>query len=204
MRLGTDVEVIVVDGGSEDDTAGIAQWCGARVLDSERGRGRQMHAGALAAQADILWFLHADTVAPVHACEFILEALSDHSVAGGNFCLRFDGSSSGARALTFVYPHLRKIGLKYGDSGIFVRKSVYEQVGGFQPYPIFEDLDFLRRAARYGKFVNVPCSLTTSSRRFEGRSFTLQFAHWSALQILYWAGVSPHRIGRYYSNARKR
>ncbi|MDQ3712176.1 MAG: hypothetical protein M3388_08170, partial [Acidobacteriota bacterium] len=81
---------------------------------------------------------------------------------------------------------------------IFVRRDVYETVGGFQPFPIFEDLDFVSRIKPYGKIVNLSASVETSSRRFAGRSFTLVFLRWTLLQILYWLGVSPHALGKFY------
>lgn len=201
-RLRVEHEVLVVDGGSSDDTVGIAQWCQARVLAAPTGRGSQMHTGAQAAAADVLWFLHADTRPPPGAGEHILEALADCSVVAGNFRLAFDGDSMGAALLSRIYPHLRRIGLRYGDSGLFVRRSVYEKAGGFRPYPLFEDLDLIRRLSRFGRVVTVPCTLETSSRRFERRNFGAMFAHWTALQLLYWAGVSPYTLARYYSHVR--
>jgi hypothetical protein len=93
---------------------------------------------------------------------------------------------------------LRRIGLIYGDSAIFVRRAVYETVGGFQPFPIFEDLDFVSRIKPYGKIVNLSATVETSSRRFAGRSFALVFLRWMLLQILYWLGVSPHTLGKFY------
>ena len=203
-RLRMEHEIIVVDGGSRDDTAGIAQWCQARVLTSEPGRGRQMHAGAEAANTDILWFLHADTRPPADAGEYILQALADNQVAGGNFRLRFDGGGLGAALLTRVYPQLRWLGLRYGDSSLFVRRSAYEKVGGFQPYPLFEDLDLIRRLRPHGRFVTVPCVVETSSRRFENRNFAAMFAGWTALQVLYWAGVPPRTLARWYPPVRER
>jgi rSAM/selenodomain-associated transferase 2 len=197
-------KVIVVDGGSSDDTPAVAAAHGACVLACERGRGRQLQCGASAAQGEILWFVHADTYAPPEAVERIRDALRDPRVAAGNFSLRFDGDTRPARVLTRLYPHFRKLGLLYGDSGIFVRRSVYEDSGGFQPYPIFEDLDLLRRVKRRGRFVSLPCTLLTSSRRFEGRSFAWTFARWTGLQVLYWLGVSPHRLGRMYAEIRGR
>src|SRR5438270_296021 len=139
----------------------------ARVIQSARGRGVQLHAGACASTGDVLWFLHADTRAPVDAAERIAAALGEHAVGGGNFALTFDGDTRPARVLTRAYPHFRKLGLCYGDSGIFIRRGVYEAIGGFEPYPIFEDLDLIKRLRKRGRFVHLDCALTTSSRRFE-------------------------------------
>jgi rSAM/selenodomain-associated transferase 2 len=196
------VEVIVVDGGSLDGTLEIARERGARIIKSERGRGAQMHAGACAASGQALWFLHADTIPETDAAEQISAALDETQVVGGNFCVRFDGARRAARFLTWLYPQLRKIGLCYGDSGIFVRREAYGCVGGFKPFPIFEDLDLVRRLRRVGRVMHLPAHVTTSSRRFEGRSFALTFTRWSALQVLYWLGVHPRRLGRLYAPIR--
>jgi rSAM/selenodomain-associated transferase 2 len=196
--LGEGVEVLVVDGGSADGTDEIARARGARVVKSERGRGAQMHAGALAAKGDALWFLHADTLAPADAAERIADALRDPRVVGGNFRVRFDGERLAARFLTWLYPQLRRLGLCYGDSAIFVRRTAYERAGGFKPFPIFEDLDLLRALRRTGRLVHLDSTVVTSSRRFEGRSFALTFARWSALQALFWLGVHPRTLGRLY------
>ena len=196
------VEVIWVDGGSSDGTLERLREHGARVITSERGRGAQMHAGACAASGQALWFLHADTIPPTDAAERINESLRDATVVGGNFCVRFDGGRRAARFLTWLYPQLRKLGLCYGDSGIFARGDAYHSVGGFKPFPIFEDLDLVRQLKRVGRVVRLPATVVTSSRRFEGRSFTLTFMRWSALQVLYWLGVHPRRLGRLYAPIR--
>ena len=201
-RVGGGVEVIVVDGGSADATAEVALARGARVVRAERGRGAQMHAGALASRGEVLWFLHADTLAPADAAERIFEALEDPRAVGGNFRVRFDGGRAAARFLTWLYPRLRLLGLAYGDSGFFVRRAAYERAGGFKPFPIFEDLELLRALWKQGRFVQADASVVTSSRRFEGRSFALTFARWSLLQGLYWLGVSPHALARLYAHVR--
>jgi len=195
-------EIFVVDGGSQDATCRISEQAGARVLRSAAGRGPQLHHGAGAASGEVFWFLHADTVPPPNAGAAIVAALSDPAVAAGNFALRFDGSGSGARRLTRIYPRLRKLGLCYGDSGIFVRREAYRNVGGFPPHPLFEDLGLLRRLRPQGRFVHLECTLVASSRRFEHRNFSGMFAYWSALQVLYWAGVPPAKLAGWYRPVR--
>ena len=202
-RLRGPVEVIVVDGGSRDRTLTLARSHGARAFLAGRGRGVQMHAGAREAAGDVLWFLHADTLAPADAAERIAEALSDPAVVGGNFRLRFDGARLAARFLTALQPLFGLMGLVYGDSGIFVRRREYERIGGFRPFPLFEDLDLVRRLRLRGRVVRVPATLVTSSRRFEGgRSFTLAFVRWVALQGLYCLGVPPNTLARHYAAVR--
>lgn len=196
--FGGAAEIIVVDGGSTDETVSIVESYKIRVLKSARGRGTQMHAGAKEARGETLWFLHADTIAPPAAIEEITSVLEDSNVIGGNFTICFDGERRAARFLTWLYPQLKRIGLCYGDSAFFVRRDVYEQIGGFEPFPLFEDLDFYRRMCRAGRTVNLSAKVTTSSRRFEKRSFVLTFARWSILQFFYWLGVSPHRLAKSY------
>lgn len=196
--FGENAEIIVVDGGSEDKTVSIAESFGVSVLHSSRGRGTQMHAGANAAKGNVLWFLHADTIPTSETVEQMIRALEDSKTIGGNFTVCFDGDRRAARFLTWLYPQLRKIGLFYGDSAIFVRRDVYEKVGGFKPFPIFEDLDLIRRIKREGRTVNLSAKVLTSSRRFEDKSFALTFARWSFLQVLYWLGTSPHTLAKLY------
>ncbi len=203
QQLSANKEILVVDGGSTDGTIRLARSQGVTVLEAPQGRGPQMHAGALQAAGDVLWFVHADTIPPRGALKEIETALEDESVVGGNFGLLFDGSSRAARQLTAIYPTLRLLGLCYGDSGIFVRKRVYQQIGGFRPLPLFEDLDLLRRLRRTGRFVHLPCPIVTSSRRFEQRNFALMWIHWTTLQLLYWCGISPNLLARWYRHARR-
>ncbi len=195
-------EIIVVDGGSEDGAPEIAARCGARVVHSARGRGVQLRAGAGIARGDVFWFLHADTIAPAGSLDAIRSALRDPLVAGGNFSLIFEGGSRAAAHLTWIYPKLRTLGLSYGDAGIFIRRTVYESIGGMRPVALFEDLDLVRRLRRAGRFVRLECPLVTSSRRFEGRNCARVWSVWIALQLLYWLGVSPDRLARWYRHVR--
>jgi rSAM/selenodomain-associated transferase 2 len=198
-----EIEVIVVDGGSTDATARIAENLGVVVIRSERGRGRQMHAGALAAHGDILWFVHADTRACAVATHQMIKALRSPGISGGNFTLAFDGCTFGARLLNFVQPLMKALRCYYGDSTIFVKRDVYFELGGFQPYPLFEDADLIGRIRKTGRFLSLPGLVTTSSRRFEGRSFLATCSQWSALQLLYSIGVPAETLGRLYAPVRR-
>ncbi len=203
-NFGKETEVIVVDGGSTDETISIVKSFDVKILCSPRGRGIQMHAGAKEAKGEVLWFLHADTIPEPIATEEISKALEDAKIIGGNFTICFDGESAAARFLTWLYPNLRKINLIYGDSAIFVRRDVYEKAEGFKPFPIFEDLDLVRKLKPFGQMIYLPVKVTTSSRRFENRSFILTFLRWSILQVFYWLGVSPHTLGKLYLPIRRK
>jgi rSAM/selenodomain-associated transferase 2 len=202
QQLSGGKEIIVVDGGSTDQTITLVSAQNVLVLEASPGRGPQMHAGALASAGDVLWFVHADTIPSLNALEDIRNSLEKDSVVGGNFGLIFDGPSRAAKRLTAIYPLLRILGLCYGDSGIFVRREVYFQIGGFGPLPLFEDLDLLRRLRRVGKFIHLNCRIVASSRRFEHRNFALVWLHWTTLQLLYWCGVSPNWLSRWYPHVR--
>lgn len=202
-NLSGDKEILIADGGSTDSTVAIAEQFQARVVHAPRGRGSQMHAAACQATGNVLWFVHADTKPPPGAIGEIERALRANDVMGGNFGLVFDGGSRAARQLTFVYPMLRLLGLCYGDSGIFIRRDIYEQIGGFRSLALFEDVDLLRRMRRAGRFVHLPSRIVTSSRRFEQRNFTLMWLHWISLQVLYWCGVSPNWLASRYRAVRK-
>lgn len=202
-QITANIEVIVADGGSEDSTLTIARQKYAQILTCDRGRGNQMHCGAMTARGEILLFLHADTIVPSCAAERIYDAFAkDESAVVGNFEVDFDGETRAARSLTWLYPRLRKLGLCYGDSAIFVRTAVYREVGGFSPLPIFEDLDLIRRLRKRGRMVHLPLAVITSSRRFEGQSFGLALAWWSILQGLYWLGISPRILSHFYAPVR--
>ncbi|MEJ7607362.1 MAG: TIGR04283 family arsenosugar biosynthesis glycosyltransferase [Bryobacteraceae bacterium] len=196
-------EIIVADGGSIDRTVTIASDYG-RIVQAGQGRGLQQRVAAKTASGDVLWFLHADSIPVFGAIEAITDCLDNKRLAGGNFSICFDGDGQSARRLTAIYPWLRVLGLCYGDSGIFVRKSTYDSMGGFKPYPLFEDVDLVRRLRKVGEFRTLPHKVMTSSRRFEHRHFGVMFAEWTVLQMLYWAGVSPYVLARWYKAAGKR
>jgi rSAM/selenodomain-associated transferase 2 len=201
-RFAIAAEVIVVDGGSADETQEITRAFGAKTISSERGRGQQMHRGVTIARGDVFWFLHADTIIPRGSVELIENALRDDRVVGGNFEVRFDGSGAAVWFMNWLYPQLRRLELIYGDSAIFVRREAYLKSGGFKSLPIFEDLDLLRRLKSVGEFAHLPATVITSSRRLEGGSFVITFTRWVVMQCLYWIGVNPEGLGRFYQPVR--
>ena len=203
LRLMDDpVEIVVADGGSSDRTGDMAKSADHWVA-AAKGRGLQQGAGAAMATGEVLWFLHADSIPSANSVSAIRQALTNPATLGGNFTLRFDGDGPAARTLSRIYPLLRPLGLCYGDSGIFVRREVYEAVGGFRPLPLFEDVDLVRRLRRAGRFERLPCVIKTSCRRFEHRNFLAMFAQWTGLQILYWLGASPDWLARRYAPIRE-
>ncbi len=162
------VELVVVDGGSRDDTMARAKALGARVVSSLPGRARQLAAGAREAQGDVLLFLHADTRLPVGYDAAVTQALGDPTVAGGAFRFRFDRSSPALRIVEWG-ARLRGAWLRlpYGDQAIFVRRRVLEAMGGVPEVPIFEDLDLVRGIRRAGRLALLSACATTSARRYE-------------------------------------
>ncbi len=198
-------EIIVVDGGSDDDTPGNARRAGARLIAAPRGRGAQLKAGAEAARGDLLVFLHADTLFPVRGAAALRAALADPTVTGGNFRVLFDGADGFARWLTGFYAWFRRQGLYYGDSVIFVRRALYHELGGIHPLALMEDYDFSRRLERHGGTVCIDDPpVVTSSRRFAGRHPIAIFAQWLLLHGLYHLHLPGRALARLYDSERQR
>ena len=198
-------EIIVADGGSVDDTGAIALNAGVKVIVTAPGRGGQIRAGAEAAAGDILLFLHADSVFPTGGLGRIEEALSDQRIVGGNFRLHFDGPSGFARWLTGFYAFIRWLGVYYGDSGVFVRRRVYDALGGVRPIALMEDFDFNRRLERAGPTCRIASPpLITSSRRFEGRHPLAIIWGWIRTHALFYLDASPARLATLYDSERAR
>ncbi len=197
---GAAAEIIVADGGSMDQTRAVAREMGASVIRAARGRGRQIAAGAAAAHGKTLLFLHADSRFPCGGIARIDELLAARPEAvGGNFRLDFDGETGFDAWLERFYAWIRARGFYYGDSGIFVRRAVYERIGGVRPIALMEDYDFVRRLERAGPTIciNDP-PLVTSSRRFAGRSPAAIVLGWLEIHALFHLGVSPDRLARLY------
>jgi len=199
-------EVIVVDGGSTDATVFAARAAGARVLRASPGRGPQLAAGAAAAVGETLFFLHADSRFPPGGLTQIERTLAlNPDCPGGNFRLIFDGDSPFSRWLTGFYARIRARGLYYGDSGLFVRRGAYDEIGGIRPIEVMEDYDFTRRLERRGRTCCIEDPpLVTSSRRFEGRQPFSIVLGWLEIHALFHLGVSPRLLARRYESQRGR
>ncbi len=206
-RLVNVSEIIVVDGGSGDRTVEVVRnYEKVKQLEivelGKANRGAQLNTGAEAANGDILWFVHADARPKQGSGKQIKKYLNYTEVVGGNFEVLFSGSSRWAKFITWLYPHLRSIGLAYGDSAFFVRREVFEEIGGFKNYPLFEDVNFYKRVKKRGRFVHIKMPVTVSSRRFENRFFLWVFMTWCLRQGLYWLGVPPRLLGKTYGQIR--
>ncbi|HEX5646025.1 MAG TPA: TIGR04283 family arsenosugar biosynthesis glycosyltransferase [Nitrospira sp.] len=205
--LGLD-EIIVVDGGSTDLTVPTAQaFCtttpDTHLITAPRGRARQMNEGAKASRGDVLLFLHADTQLPEDTGRLIESAFIDPTVVGGRFDVRFGSSSLWSRVISsFMNRRSRLTGISTGDQTLFVRRQVFERLGGFLEIPLMEDIDFSRRLKRAGRVAALRNTVTTSFRRWETQGPLRTILLMWTLRFLYWTGVSPHRLHRFYAAIR--
>jgi rSAM/selenodomain-associated transferase 2 len=198
-------EIVVVDGGSRDDTVAIARRVpGVRVLTASRGRGVQLNAGARAARGDVLLFLHADAALPPDAALLVGRALGEPGVVAGAFRLH-TVAESGPR---WLGPLLRLADLRsrvtrlpYGDQAMFVRRDAFERVGGFPDQPLMEDVELARRLWRVGRIRTVPGVVRVSGRRFVANPVRAVLAM-RVFPLLYRLGVSPARLARLYGDPR--
>lgn len=190
-------ECIVADGGSEDATVSIARDGGAWVVETERGRARQMNAGARQASGKVLLFLHADTRLPNTAMHAIARTLRHPEVHAGIFRLRFTPTTPllSLYAKTTALPWGR---IAFGDRALFVRKDTFETLGGFADVPIFEDLDLVSRLQDYGKFAFLKEAVETSPRRFTKNGPVAQQWRNFTLWARYYLGASPEALAHRY------
>lgn len=195
-------QVWVVDGGSADGTAERARELGARVVVTDASRGRQLDRGARAADADVLLFLHADTALGVGALDAVRRAIRNGAVGGG-FHLRFDEDRPWLRlGARLIDRRTDWTGLPLGDQAQFVRRDVYQELGGYRHWPILEDLDFARRLKRGGPIRILDPPVVTSARRFVRLGPVRTVAtNWS-IWALFLLGTSPERLARLYGRVR--
>lgn len=194
-----DCELIVADGGSENPGLALAEPLVDRAIVAPRGRAIQMNAGARLASGAILWFLHADTRLPPDAAPSIREALTDPKAGWGRFDVRLSGQRSSLRMVeTMMNIRSRLSGIATGDQGIFVRRALFERVGGYPSIALMEDIALSRILKRYSRPVCLGQRLQTSSRRWERDGvWRTIFLMWR-LRLAYFLGADPARLARIY------
>ena len=203
-------EAIVVDGGSSDRTQEIATAY--QVADStgilasirmvcspERGRARQMNFGAQQAGADILLFLHADSQLPPDGLQAVRHAMANTAAIGGRFAVSLDRHELPYNAIEWgMNARTRLTGCFTGDMGIFVWRSLFEQLGGYPQQPLMEDFELSRRMQQLGQVAYLPQKIVTSSRRWQQSGPLKTVALMQAIRVGYRCGVSAERLARWY------
>ncbi len=192
-------EIIVVDGGSQDDTVAIAQSAGAKVIMSAPGRAQQMNAGAKVAAGEVLLFLHGDTLLPPEFATQIRQALISPGVIAGAFALKIDSAVPGIRLMErLVNWRSRSLQMPYGDQAIFLRAKTFHSVGGFADLPIMEDFELMRQLKKKGAIAIVSEPVITSGRRWERLGLLRTTLINQAVILAYFLGVSRDRLARWY------
>ena len=200
----SEVQVVVADGGSEDDTVELARRWGAMVVQASPGRGRQMNAGAAVARGQRLMFLHADTRMPegfLPAAEKVIES----EAIAGCFELKIDGRETPLRwierAVGWRSRHLQQ---PYGDQALFLAADDFFQIGGFPNWPLMEDIEIARRLRQLGRIEVVGLPAITSARRWQELGIARVTAINQLCRIGFAAGVSPERLAKFYRQAVRR
>lgn len=212
-RIAPQAERILCDGGSTDDTVAIAQTHHTPVLIETGGRARQLNRGAALAQGEILLFLHADTQLPEGFEAIAQQTLAQAGVVAGAFELRIEGEGLGLRAVEWgVRWRSRLLQLPYGDQAIFLRKDVFEAIGGFADLPIMEDFELMRRLQRQGRVAIAmqapgglaPAAVTTSARRWQTLGVVRTTLLNQGMILGYKLGISGDWLARWYRRQGKR
>jgi rSAM/selenodomain-associated transferase 2 len=195
-----DVDVLVVDGGSADDTLALAQAHSARTITAPPGRGGQLAAGAAAVTGDWLLFVHADTVLEGDWITAVTDFVQAPENAGraGYFRLIFDDSAPAARRLERIVAwRARNFGLPYGDQGLLIARALYDSLGGYRPMVLMEDVDLVRRLGRR-RLVAVPAAARTSADRYRRNGYLARSTRNVICLALYYLGLPPRLLRRLY------
>jgi rSAM/selenodomain-associated transferase 2 len=191
-------EVIVVDGAGNTDTAAVCREYGARWIASSRGRGVQLARGATMVDCDVLWFVHADCIPHPNAIAQIRTAL-EHGANGGYFRFQFGGPRNALqRLLERCIAWRCRIGMVYGDQGLFVKRSAYEASPGFSREPLFEEVELVRTLKRRGRFVGLDLPMIVSPRRWQRDGYLRRTLQNRALACGFVIGIAPSTLARWY------
>jgi len=200
QRFDGSCEIIVVDGDPRGGTINLIEDCNIVRIAASRGRGRQMNAGAAVARGRILLFLHADTRLPADAFKKICDLLENREYVGGAFDLRIDSDRLMLRYISARANFRSRLNrIPYGDQAIFIRKSYFDEIGGFKDIPLMEDVDLMRRIKKDGRKIHILADkVVTSSRRWERQGAVYTTLKNQLIVILYYLGVSPHKLAEFY------
>lgn len=193
------VERLVVDGGSEDETASIAEAAGARIIQAPQGRGAQLAAGAAAAAGDWFLFLHADTILDPEWAT-VVEEFIKQSGPGQAAAFRFaldDPSPAAKRLEAMVAWRCRTIALPYGDQGLLISRQLYDALSGYKSMPLFEDVDMVRRIGRR-RLTVLGARAVTSAVRYKRSGYFRRPMRNLFCMALYLIGIPPRFIVRFY------
>jgi len=194
-----DHEVIVVDGGSQDETVELASRRADKVIQTTPGRAQQMNLGARQASGEILWFIHADTLVSKYAAQQIDNVMKNERNHWGRFDIRLSGKHLLLRVVERLM-NLRSCltGIATGDQGIFVRRTCFEAIGGFRPIPLMEDIEISRRLKKWSRPCCIHETIITSSRRWEQNGVLRTILLMWRLRLAYALGVSPEKLAHEY------
>jgi rSAM/selenodomain-associated transferase 2 len=202
LDLERDLEIIVVDGSLEKDTLGAIDSNHVIKISSEKGRAKQMNAGASIAHGEILIFLHADTELPPRALKKIDFLMERGDYVGGAFDL-------GIKSDKFIFKVIGTLSslrsrlnrIPFGDQAIFIRREFFKKIGGYKETPLMEDVELMRRIKKSGNKIWIFYDrVMTSPRRWEREGVIYcTFRNWT-LQALYFLGVSPHKLIHFYKS----
>ena len=191
-------EIIVVDGGQDEACRALCADHGCTYLSTAPGRGHQLDIGARSARGEVIWFLHADSRPPESAVEIIRRAVND-GATGGFFRFRFTGNSAWYKWLLAGLINLRsRMGVPYGDQGLFILRSRYAETGGFPNLPLFEEVPLVKAARRSGRFIQLTATIGVSPRRWEQDGWFRRTIENRLLALGYAAGISPAALARRY------
>jgi rSAM/selenodomain-associated transferase 2 len=204
LSLSEGEDLIVVDGGSTDDTVSIARQFTDKVYAAKTGRARVMNFGAEKASGGMLLFLHADCVLPENAFQIIRETLKDRGIVAGAFDLSIDKAGLSFRIIEFganLRAHMTH--LLYGDQGMFLRKEIFSRIGGFADIPLMEDMEISLRLRKLGRIIFVKPPIKASARRWleEGAVHTT-LRDWTNAFLYRFLKVSPEKLIKYYRDVR--
>jgi len=197
-RLAFDADLVVVDGGSHDETCEVARRSGARVMTAPRGRGIQLAAGAAVAKGDWLLFVHADTVLDRGWQEAARDFAAAGSARAGWFRFALDDTSRAARRLERIVAwRCRILALPYGDQGLLLPRALYDAAGGYRPLPLMEDVDLIRRLGRQ-RLAALDTRAVTSAARYRRDGWLRRGTRNLACLALWRLGVPAGAIARLY------